>query len=126
MRNLLGGIISVLIGSIILVILVGLPDPMYSWPYNMVWFLLRGSDALRLSIDGIFNPALSIGFIFTWILIGIVIGLFSRKGWNTVRSALWAGLILGILSLASVLLQNAEYWTAPTRNIDLLYHFVGF
>ncbi|MGY5881105.1 MAG: hypothetical protein RTV31_12695 [Candidatus Thorarchaeota archaeon] len=125
MRNLLGGIVGILVGSIVLVILVNLPDPMYSWPYNMIWFLLSGSDALRLSIDGFFNPIVSLGYILTWILIGMIIGIFSKKGWNTIRSTLWAALILGILSLASVLLLDAGYWTSSTRNIDLLYHFVG-
>ncbi|TFH07684.1 MAG: hypothetical protein E4H14_07920 [Candidatus Thorarchaeota archaeon] len=125
MRNLLGGIIGILIGSMVLVTLVGLSNPIYSWPYNMIWFLLSGSDALRLFIDGFFNPILSLGYILTWVLIGVIIGLFSKKGWNTLRSALWAGLILGILSLASILLQDAGYWTAPTRNLNLLYHFIG-
>ena len=125
MRNLLAGIISVLIGSTILVVLNNLSDPSYLWPYNMIWFLLSGSDALRLSLDGFFNPSTSLGYILSWIVIGVVIGLFSKKGWNTVRSVLWTGLILGILALSSVLLLNAGYWESPTRNIDLLYHFVG-
>ena len=124
MRNLLGGIIGILVGSTVLVILVGLSNPIYSWPYNMIWFFLSGSDALRLSIDGFFNPMLSLGYILTWILVGIIIGLFSKKGWNTFRSTLWAGLILGILSLASIMLQDTGYWTSPTRNIDLVYHFI--
>jgi len=125
MRNLLGGIIGILIGSLLLTILVGLSDPIYSWPYSMIWFLLSGSDALRLSSDGLFNPTSSLRYILTWILIGVIIGLFSKKGWNTIRSMLWAGLILGILSLASVLLLNPGYWIAPTRNLDLMYHFIG-
>ena len=125
MRNLLGGLVSILVGSIVLVTLVNLPDPMYSWPYNLLWFFFSGSDALRLSIDGFFNPISSIGYILSWLVIGLIIGLFSKKGWNSIRSILWAGLILGILSLASVMLQDAGYWTSPTRNVDLLYHFIG-
>ena len=78
-----------------------------------------------MSIDEFFNPTVSLGYILTWILIGVIIGLFSKKGWNTLRSSLWAGLILGILSLASVLLQDAGYWSSPTRNVDLLYHFIS-
>ncbi|TFH09237.1 MAG: hypothetical protein E4H14_04860, partial [Candidatus Thorarchaeota archaeon] len=71
MRNLLGGIIGILVGSMVLVILVSLSDPIYSWPYKMIWFLLIGSDALRVSIDGLFNPIVSLGYILTWILIGV-------------------------------------------------------
>ncbi|MFW9843274.1 MAG: hypothetical protein ACFFEV_01730 [Candidatus Thorarchaeota archaeon] len=125
MRNLLGGLVGVLVGSVVIVMLANLSDPMYSWPYNMIWFLLSGSDALRLSINGFLNPSVSLGFILTWILLGVIVGIFSKKGWNTLRSTLWAGLILGILSLSSVLLQDPGYWTSPTRNLDLLYHFVG-
>jgi len=125
MRNLLGGIIGILVGSLLLTILVGLSDPIYSWPYSMIWFLLSGSDALRLSFVGLFNPISSLRYILTWILIGVIIGMFSKKGWNTVRSTLWAGLILGILSLVSVLLLDPGYWIAPTRNFDLMYHFIG-
>ena len=125
MRNLIGGIIGVLIGSTILVVIAGLQDPLLSWPYNMIWFIFSGSNALRLSIDGFLNSDVFLGYILTWLLIGVVVGLFSKKGWNTIRTVLWVGLILGIFSLTAVLLQDAGYWTAPTRNIELFYHFVG-
>ena len=124
MKNSLGGLIGVLLGSSVLVMLVNLVNPIYSWPYNSIWFLLSGSDALRLSVDGFLNLSTTVGYVVTWIIVGVILGFFSKMGWNTLRSAIWTGVILGILSLASVLLVNAEYWESPTRNIDLMYHFV--
>ncbi|TFG32645.1 hypothetical protein EU528_02865 [Candidatus Thorarchaeota archaeon] len=125
MRNVLGGLVGIIAGSIVVVTLAGLSNPMYSEPYSIIWFILSGSDALRLSLDGFLNPNVSIAYIVTWLIIGVIIGLFSKKGWNTLRSALWVGLILGILSLASIMLLDAGYWIAPTRNLELLYHFTG-
>ncbi len=124
MKNLLGGLIGVLIGSVVLVLLVGLTGPAYYWPFSTIWIILSGSSALKSTITGISNPSALLGYILTWIIIGVVISPFSKKGWNTVRSAVWVGMILGILSLVSVLLLDADYWTSPTRNIDLFYHFV--
>lgn len=124
MKNSLGGIIGVLIGSFAIVLLVGLTNQGYSWPYSTIWIILSGSSALTSTMAGISNPSTILGYVLTWIIIGVVIAPFSKKGWNTLRSAIWFGIILGILSLSSILLLDADYWTSPTRNIDLVYHFV--
>jgi len=124
MKNLLGGLIGVIIGSFVLLLLVGLTSPAYYWPYSTIWVVLSGSSALKATITGISNPNALLGYILTWIIIGVVISPFSKKGWNTVRSAVWVGIILGILSLVSIILLDSDYWTSPTRNIDLVYHFV--
>jgi len=124
MKNSLGGIIGVLIGAFVIVLLAGLTNQGYSWPYNTIWIVLSGSSALKSTITGISNPSTIFAYILTWIIIGGVIAPFSKKGWNTLRSAVWLGIIIGILSLSSVLLLNADYWTSPTRNIDLAYHFM--
>lgn len=124
MRNLLGGLVGILIGSVTIVALLGLPDPAYSWPYSSIWFILSGSNALKITIDGILNQSSILEYILTWVIVGLVIAPFSKKGWNTLRTILWAGIVLGILSIISVILSNAEFWTSPTRNIDLVYHFV--
>ena len=124
MRNLLGGLIGILIGAAAIVALLGIPDPMYSWPYSSVWFILGGSNALKISFDGFLSQSTVVGYILSWVIVGLVISPFSKKGWNTLRTSLWAGIILGILSLASVILLDANFWTSPTRNIDLFYHFV--
>lgn len=124
MRNSLGGLIGVLLGAFAIVVLGGVVNPTYSWPYSTIWIILSGSSVLKSTIDGISDPSTILGYILTWIIIGVVVAPFSKKGWNTLRSAIWVGIILGILSLASVLLLNPDYWTSPTRNLDLVYHFV--
>ena len=124
MRNSLGGLIGILIGSVTIVALLGIPDPMYSWPYSSVSFILSGSSALKSSFDGFLNQSVVLGYILTWVVVGLVISPFSKKGWNTLRTALWGGLFMGILSLVSLILLNADFWTSPSRNIELLYHFV--
>ncbi|TFG99147.1 hypothetical protein E4H12_03765 [Candidatus Thorarchaeota archaeon] len=124
MRNSLGGLIGVLVGTATIVVLLGIPDPVYSWPYSSMWLILGGSSALKTSFDGFLNQSTVLGYILTWVIVGLVISPFSKKGWNTLRTSLWAGIILGILSLASLILQDANFWTSPTRNIELFYHFV--
>ena len=89
-----------------------------------MWFILGGSSALKTSVDGFLNQGMILGYILTWVIVGLVISPFSKKGWNTFRTVLWGGLILGFMSLVSLILLNADFWTSPTRNIDLLYHFI--
>ena len=124
MRNALGGLIGALIGAVTIVLLIGLVDPVYSFPYSTIWFIFSGSSALISTIDGILNPINILGYLITWVIVGVIIALFSKKGWNTLRTAIWLGLVLGILSLASTMLLDATFWTSPTRNIELVYHFV--
>lgn len=123
MRNSLGGLIGILIGSLTIVLLLSIPDPVYSWPYSSVWFIFSGSNALKSSIDGLLNLDTTVSYILTWIIVGLFIAPFSKKGWNTLRSALWGGLFLGIIAIASHILLHTEFWIAPTRNIELFYHF---
>jgi hypothetical protein len=124
MRNSLGGLIASLIGSVSIVALLNIQDPAFSWPYSPVWFILSGSSALLATLDNILNPELIIGYILTWIIIGLVISPFSKKGWNTLRTSLWAGFFLGMFSLVTLLLEHPEFWISSTRNLDLVYHFL--
>jgi len=124
MRNLLGGLIAILVGSVIIVALHNIQDPVFLWPYSSVWFILSGSSALKSTFENILNSDMLIGFILTWIVIGLIVALFSKKGWNTLRTSLWAGFILGIFSLITLFLESPSFWTSPTRNLDLVYHFL--
>jgi hypothetical protein len=124
MRNSLGGFIGVLVGSVTIVMLLSIPNPEYSWPYSSLWYILSGSSALYSSFEGFLNPSTVMGYLLTWIIVGLAISPFSNKGWNTLRTALWGGLFLGILSLSSMMLLDANFWTSPSRNIELLYYFV--
>jgi hypothetical protein len=121
MRNFVGGLIGVIIGSITIVILIGIPQPIYPEPYNMIWFLLAGSSALQSTT---FNPLTVLGLYFlSWLIIGLVIGPFSKPGWNTLRTALWVGLINAVFALTALLLTNPMFWESVNRNIELLYQF---
>lgn len=124
MRNLLGGLIAIVIGSISIVALHNIQNPIFSWPFSSVWFILSGSSALNATFENILDSELIIGYFVVWIIIGLIIAPFSKKGWNTLRTTLWAGFILGIFSLANLLLENPDFWTSPTRNLELVYHFL--
>lgn len=125
MRNILGGFLGVIAGCYLVVLLLGLSEPLYPDPFSIMWILLEGSSALQSTFMFILEPSL-FSYIITWIVIGLIIGLFSKAGWNTLRSAIWVGLIIAILSLASLLLLVPTFWDItinPDRNIELLYQF---
>jgi len=124
MRNFVGGLVAVVIGSGVIVILLGLAQPAYPDPFNMIWFLLAGSSALQSTLFNPLTPMLVVLYIVSWVIIGLVIGPFSKPGWNTVRSALWVGLIHAVLALMSLLFLDSEFWDSASRNFDLLSQFV--
>jgi len=123
MRNLIAGLLGTVIGAVLIVILLGPSQPSYPAPYDKVWFIFAGSNALQTTPYGLLKFSTSITFLITWIVIGIIIAPFSKKGWNTVRSAIWIGIFQGIVVLASLLLTNPEFWSASTRNLELVYIF---
>ncbi len=106
-----------------IVMLYGLAQPTYPEPFNIIWFLLAGSSALQSTL---FNPVSSMSiilYIISWIVIGLVIGVFSKPGWNSVRSAIWVGLIHAVFALISLLFLDSEFWIRASRNFDLLVQF---
>ena len=123
MRNFVSGLLAVIIGSTAIVLLLGLAQPAYPEPFSVVWFLLAGSSALQSTLFNPLTPMLVVLYIMSWIIIGLVIGPFSKPGWNTVRSALWVGLIHALLALTSLLLLDSEFWGSASRNFDLLSQF---
>lgn len=123
MRNILSSLVAVLVGSTLIVMLLSLPQPAYPEPSGVVWFILLGSSTLQSTFSYILNPSVVFAYLVSWIVVGLIIGPFSNAGWNTIRSALWVGLIHAILALASLLLLNPAFWGAPSRNFDLLYQF---
>lgn len=124
MRNFLGGLIAIMTGSVIIVILHNIQNPVFSWPYSSVWFILSGCSTLNATFQNILEPELIFGYILTWIIIGLLLVPFSKKGWNTLRTSLWAGFFLGMFSLISLFLENPNFWTSPTRNLELVFHFL--
>lgn len=125
MRNIISGFLAVIAGSYLIIILLGLSEPPYPEPFKIIWFLLAGSSALQSTLMFILEPSI-LSYIISWIVMGLIIGPFSKVGWNTVRSALWVGLITAVLALASLLLLDPSFWNItvnPARNIELLYQF---
>jgi hypothetical protein len=128
MRNLAGGFLGIVVGSYLIVALVGLspPEPPYPSPLNLIWAIFVGSQALKSTLQTIFQGQVAVLYLATWLLIGLVIAPFSRKGWNTVRTAVWVGVTLAIMALIGQLFENPTYWDItlnPLRNYDLIYQF---
>ena len=119
----MSSLLAVIIGSIIIVILLGGIQETYPEPINHIWFLLDGSTALQSALFGPITLTQIILYIASWLIIGVIIGPFSRPGWNTVRSMLWVGLIHAFFALISLLLLNPEFWSSASRNFDLLSQF---
>jgi hypothetical protein len=128
MRNFIGGLAGIVVGSYSLVILAGLPtsQPAYPGPFDMFWFLLNGSWVFQSTIQELLNQSLVGALVISWLIIGVVIAPFSRKGWNLLRSALWVGIFLTVLALVFQLVEDPAFWDInlnPTRNYDLLFQF---
>jgi hypothetical protein len=124
MRNFLGGLMAIVIGSFTIMQFGVIEQPIYPEPYNLIGFLLAGSSALQSTLFGPLTVVLIVQYIAVWCLIGLIIGPFSKAGWNTVRSAIWTGLLLGIFALVSLLLLDSEFWGSVNRNLDLLSQFM--
>lgn len=129
MKNLLGGLIAMIIGACLIVALVGLlpPEVAYPYPFDLVWPIFVGSQALRSTLAALLDSQLTLFYLITWIVTGFIIAPFSKKGWNTVRTMIWAGVTLVILALIGQVLENPSYWDLalnPSRNYDLLYQFI--
>jgi hypothetical protein len=124
MRNFVGGLLGVFIGSIVIVMLLGVVQPAYPEPFSIIWFLLAGSSTLQSALFNSLTPIILISYIVTWLIIGVVIGPFSKPGWNTVRSLIWVGIIHAIFALMSLLLLTPEFWESSNRNFGLLSQFI--
>jgi hypothetical protein len=128
MRNIAGGFLGIVVGSYLIVALVGLspPEPAYPSPLDLIWAIFVGSQALRSTLQTIFQGQAAVTYLATWLLIGLVIAPCSRKGWNTVRTVVWVGVTLAIMALIGQLFENPAYWDItfnPLRNYDLIYQF---
>jgi len=129
MRNFVGSLIGIIVGSFSLVTLAGLlpTQPPYPDPFNLFWFLLNGSWVFQSTLQELFNQSLVGSLVISWLIVGIVIAPFSRKGWNVLRSTLWVGVFLTIFALMFQILENPSFWDVnlnPTRNYDLLFQFI--
>ncbi|MFX1415624.1 MAG: hypothetical protein ACFFC0_02380 [Promethearchaeota archaeon] len=123
MRNLLGGLTGSVIGAWCLVMLLA-PDPVpYPSPFDTVWVLLAGCESLQQSLPHLLDPNTTVAFLASWVAIGVIIAPFSKSYWNAVRTSVWVGVIIGILSLSSILVLNPTFWTSASRNWDVVVLF---
>ena len=72
MKNFVSGLLAVIIGSTVIVILLGIAQPAYPEPFSMVWFLLAGSSALQSTLFNPLAPMLVGLYISSWLIIGLV------------------------------------------------------
>ncbi|TFF92087.1 hypothetical protein EU545_02040 [Candidatus Thorarchaeota archaeon] len=123
MKNMIGSIIGVVVGTASLVLLLGVTPPIYPEPFQAMAFLLFGGELLEETIPAILSIPEMVPYLATWLLIGAIISVFSQRGWNTVRSVLWVAFISGLLSLVSTVLILPSFWSSPSRNLDLIILF---
>ncbi|MFW9945069.1 MAG: hypothetical protein ACFFB7_08730 [Candidatus Sifarchaeia archaeon] len=123
MRNLLGGLTGSVIGAWCLVMLLSLDPVPYPSPFDTVWVLLAGCESLQQSLLRLLDPSTTVAFLVSWVAIGVIIAPFSKSYWNAVRTSVWVGVIIGILSLSSILVLNPTFWTSASRNWDVVVLF---
>ncbi|MHA2603293.1 MAG: hypothetical protein AM324_014320 [Candidatus Thorarchaeota archaeon SMTZ1-83] len=122
-RNLLGGLIGSVVGAGVLAILLA-PHPVaYPSPFDNIWVLLVGCENLQQSVPHLLDPNTAGSFLASWLVIGVVVAPFSKSYWNAVRTSVWVGVVIGIVSLSSILIVNPAFWTSATRNWDLVVLF---
>lgn len=107
MRNIVGGALAALIGSLSL------------------GGILVGADILRQTYPLILSADFTFSLLLTWMLLGVVSGVFSNSPWNSVRTAAWIGTFLSLLSVANILSSSPEFWASPDRNFALLLIFAS-
>jgi hypothetical protein len=122
----MGAITSVLLGSYLAVALMQVSVPEYPSPFDTIGFLIAGGATLNSAISVILNSNVIITYISIWFIAGIIAGIFSVSEGNTIRTALWIGGIIGVLSVLSAFLQNPSMWFGDMveRNSFLLAQFI--
>jgi hypothetical protein len=124
LKNFVGSILGVLVGSYVLVVTVPIAQPSYPALYDSMWILLAGCQALQSTIQQFGALENILWFIITWLVIGVIASPFSDSKWNAVRTSVWVGILITLFSLASLLLINPEFWYSETRNWELLLQLI--
>ena len=124
MKNFLGALFGIIVGSFAIVNFIQVSKPLYPPPYDILWILFAGSQALQLTGQQLLDIEKTLGYIVTWLIIGVVASPFSNSRWSTVRTAFWIGVFITLFALVSILLLNPAFWLSETRNWELLIQFV--
>jgi hypothetical protein len=119
-RNFIGALFGIIIGSFVIVTLASIPKPPYPSPYDALWILLAGCQALQITGQQLLTVEHIPWYIITWLLVGIVTSPFSDSHWSAVRTATWVGVLITLFALVSLLLLNPAFWLSDTRNWELV------
>ncbi|MFW9799314.1 MAG: hypothetical protein ACFFD9_02680 [Candidatus Thorarchaeota archaeon] len=125
MRNLLGGLVGALVGAWFLVTFLALEPTPYPSPFDSFWILLHGAAQLQQALPYLLDSETIGLYLASWLVVGIVTGLFSKSSWNAVRTSVWAGIVVFLLTLTSILVLEPIFWTSPNRNWDLVFLFAS-
>jgi len=123
MRNILGGITGAIVGSLLASMFM-LPIPHFPEPFNYIGFLFYGSEILSQTAEGIASLSYVNEFLIVWLAIGIINSFFSENELNSIRTALWLGVVIASLSVAAILLADPSFWSSPERNGILLVRYL--
>ncbi|MFX1262052.1 MAG: hypothetical protein ACFFAZ_08200 [Promethearchaeota archaeon] len=125
MRNMLGGLLAAFIGSWLLVFTLNLSQPAYPQGLIFLWGFLTGSQYLSHTYTVLSDPFTLVSYLLVWLIMGLIVAPFSKSGWNSVRTAIWAGVWISIWAVTSILLLNPDFWSDPNRNWSLLILFTS-
>ncbi|MEM2141907.1 MAG: hypothetical protein QXS20_06235 [Candidatus Thorarchaeota archaeon] len=119
MRNILAGLAGILWGSLVLTSALPVqgPDMLVHCPATTILF---GVSRLCCSTTWTSNAQETVFFVTAWVIVGVFAGLFSRPGWNLVRTVLWAALLVAIAAISTQLMVDASFWTSAERNMIIL------
>jgi hypothetical protein len=123
-KNFVGAFIGIIIGSFIIIILIPISQPMYPPPYDSLWILFAGCEALQITGQNLLANNNVLWYIIAWFLMGIVTSPVSDSRWNAVRTAIWIGVFMTLFSLGSILLLDPTFWLSETRNWELLIQLI--
>ncbi len=123
MKNLLGGLVGALLGGYFLWLTVTTTP--YIWPesFSSIGFLFEGAFLISLyAFPNLLNNLIL--FMVSWIIVGIVVALFSSSSLNSIRTSLWTGVVVFLFIVGGRLLLEPSFWEDSQRNFFLLEWFL--
>ena len=101
--------------------------PDYPIDMGLAWYVLAGTEYLHPVRMVAYNMTGWAWFVVLWGIMGVVTAPIATSRGNCIRTALWMGALVLLLSLTSILLQDPTLWTGDrdVRNWALFLHFIG-
>ncbi len=125
MKNFVSALAATLSATVIMYLMRELEIAQYADVPDPIAYVLSSGSTLVAVEQGLAPINSIIVFFPIWIAMGAVMGPLSKPGWNTVRSTIWLGTILGILSISSILYVTPVFWYLPERNLQLFTIFAS-